>query len=152
MTKLCSTKRAAGSVFYPCLRSRRAPDLVLWRYFDRCGRASKALQYRHLHDASRGRAPLDGRRVVPPNLCRQMVQPWRERPPFRARSLTPGAPPGVVHATASPCRCPAKRHVISPPFRRVTAAASQRVSAPNLPWLARGHRSPIAVRKESVCR
>jgi hypothetical protein len=44
-----------------------------------------------------GRA-LEGRRIVPPVLCRFMRQPWRGW----TRSLTPAAPQGVVHATAAP--------------------------------------------------
>jgi hypothetical protein len=87
-----------------------------------------------------------GRRVVPPGPCRDMGQPWRERPPSCTRCLTPGAPPEVVHVTAAPGQCPAKRHVIGPPFHRAIAVASRRVSAPNLSRLARGHRCRIAAK------
>ena len=58
-----------------------------------------------------GRAASCAARPVP-----EMRQPWRERPPSSARSLTLGAPPGVVHATAARCQCPAKRHAITPPI------------------------------------
>lgn len=93
MTKLGSTKRGAGSVFYPSLVSRRATDPLPWRGLGRCRSASKALEHRQLHPVTRRRAPMGGRRGVPPGLCREMRQPWRKRPPSCARRLTPGAPP-----------------------------------------------------------
>jgi hypothetical protein len=51
-----------------------------------------------------GRA-LEGRRIVPPVLCRFMRQPWRERPPCCTRSLTPAAPQGGRSRHGCPSRC-----------------------------------------------
>jgi len=129
MTELCSTKRATGSVFYPCLRCRRDSQRAARRTWDTRVCARKAFQCRQLEAISRRRSLLDGRRFVPPDRCRQMNQPWRERPPSSARTLTLGAPPGVVHATAASSERPARRHGDDAAFERANLIGSQRVRA-----------------------
>ena len=152
MTKLCSTKRAAGSVFYPCPLSRRGSDTTARRCRHRRLCAGKALQCSELEAISRRRPLLDGRRFLPPGPCRQVRQPWRERPPSSARSLTPLAPPEVVHATVARRQRLAKRYGIAPLIDGANALASLRICSLNSFPVPRRHRSSIAARKEFVCR
>src|SRR5687768_9221130 len=126
MTKLCSTKRAAGSVFYPCVRSRRASDTTARRCRHARLSATKALQCRHLEALAHRRPPLVGRRFVPPGSSRRVRQPWRERPPSSASSVTPLAPPGVVHATVVRRQCLANGTSLKPLIERANGVASQR--------------------------
>ena len=52
MTKLCSTKRAAGSVFYPCVWPRRTSDTTLRPCTRGPLRATKAFEYAQLEALS----------------------------------------------------------------------------------------------------
>lgn len=119
MSQKHSQKMGRGSDFYRSQVSRRGRDRAPGPCRSRCGNGGNRLARGELHGVRR-RRPLDGRRLVPPGLCRELKQPWRERPPSRARSLTLSAPPGVVHATAAPCHRLEKRHVIAPPIEVTT--------------------------------
>jgi hypothetical protein len=152
MTMLCSTKRAAGSVFYPCAHSQGNGDTTAPPCRKSRSYARKALRCRHLDAVSRRRRLLDGRRFVPPGPCRQVRQPWCERPPSSAPSVTPIAPPGVVHATVARRQCSEKRSGITPRFERANPVAAHRLHTLDSSQPTRGHRSSIAARKESVCR
>src|SRR5581483_9263976 len=147
-----SQKMGPGSDFYPSQVCRRGTDRVAGPCRSRCADGGNRLAGGELRGVRRRRRLLDGRRVVPPGKCREMGQPWRERQPSRARSLTLSAPPWVVHATAAPCHRLEKRHVIAPPIEGANAVASRRLRALNTFRFARVRRSPIAARKESVCR
>jgi hypothetical protein len=144
MTELGSRSRGAGSVFYLSPLShtrsdhRRAPTVRA------CGSARNALPQRQLCGICCQRRALAGRRDVPPGPCGQMGQPWRERPPSCARSLTPVAPPGVVHATAAPRLCPAKRHAMKPPLRLRSRSRFVALLSPESTANAGGQRSTIA--------
>jgi hypothetical protein len=146
-----SQKIGAGSDFCRSQVSRRGGERVNTLRRGVCPRGGNPLVGSGLSGLSR-RFLLDGRRSVPPDQCPEMKQPWRERPPSSARTITLGAPPGVVHATAASSERLAKRHGMTPPCERPNPVGSQRLRALNSVQLARSHRSLIAARKESVCR
>jgi hypothetical protein len=147
-----SQKMGAGSDFCRSQVSRRGRERGKKLRRAGCPKGRNPLVSGGLAGLRRRRPLLDGRRFVPPGQCRQRKQPWRERPPSSARAMTLGAPLGVVHATAASSERVEKRHGMTPAFERVNPIGSQRLRALNSVRLTRSHRSPIAARKESVCR
>jgi hypothetical protein len=152
MTVKHSRKMAQGSVFYLCTARDRGVEQGAAAGL----RTECSARYCHGDKRLRGvpchRRALEGRRILPPVQCRSTGYRWRERPPSCARSLTPGAPRGVVHATDAPCQWSQNLDAKAPMFRVPSARTLRRPRAAEVALNPRGDHSASLVEKESLCQ